>query len=450
MLTRLKLGKFSADDIFAFQPVLCESLMRLDRGYRRVLKEERRLISRKKWLKIRWFERRMQLLRQYRDSILGTMSVGRTLGDCFAWFFYQKEQGYLRDHAKLQLQSHLPPGIGGLGELEFVKNVRALSGKLLIYHGTTTILRNGDVSFIDLNTMKVAGLGELKTVQTAPNELSICVTWIGPHKLDLGTVKTVRPSKGTDQPKMSPMQERRLRKQIASMTSAVQRQTGFSPDISLHVAAGSRYREFEELVKQARSGRLRCRQVGEALLLGVYKYNSRSLFRRALEFGTSRLDSGLSDIPMHTAKIIAQGSANNHLFVISLLYTDTRNIPLLPGMIPLFWLPIDSDVVRAVVMKETFVIGVYNPAHLFEALAEHGFKIEYDPSTAEFSVWKPYVKGKMWLAGLPYFFRLVYENLYSEQRVLEMIIRSVSETESLLAKHGVRRARVDLIVQPII
>ena len=56
----------------------------------------------------------------------------------------------------------MPPGFGGIGETMFMKNVRMFGEYMVIYHGMTTILRIGDITFIDLKKLKVAGIGEIK------------------------------------------------------------------------------------------------------------------------------------------------------------------------------------------------------------------------------------------------------------------------------------------------
>ncbi len=81
---------FSAEQLFKFQPMLCEALLDLDREYRLIEQEKNRLIARKKSIDKSWFNKRMKLLKRYHTTILQTIKVGKFLGDSFAWFFYNE------------------------------------------------------------------------------------------------------------------------------------------------------------------------------------------------------------------------------------------------------------------------------------------------------------------------------------------------------------------------
>ena len=53
-------------------------------------------------------------------------------------------------------------GIGGKGEIEFIKNNQNLDGLFVVYHGITDMLRVGDFSLY-ANGMGIVGVGELKS-----------------------------------------------------------------------------------------------------------------------------------------------------------------------------------------------------------------------------------------------------------------------------------------------
>src|SRR5207244_7189664 len=75
-------------------------------------------------------------------------------------------------HFKNPANPHTPPGIGGRGELEFIKHVR-LPGFLTIYHGITTLPRIGDVSFFNPVTGRISAIGELKSKLAEPGTLIV-------------------------------------------------------------------------------------------------------------------------------------------------------------------------------------------------------------------------------------------------------------------------------------
>ena len=65
------------------------------------------------------------------------------------------------------MQFYAPPGIGGLGELNFIEDARLVKGHLGLYHGMTTFLRLGDISFINMEGLSLSAVAELKTTKIA-------------------------------------------------------------------------------------------------------------------------------------------------------------------------------------------------------------------------------------------------------------------------------------------
>ena len=71
-----------------------------------------------------------------------------------------------------------PPGIGGRGELAFIDSVYCET-HFILYHGITTFLRLGDISFIERESWRVTHIGELKTVQESLTQGAIKLHLIG-------------------------------------------------------------------------------------------------------------------------------------------------------------------------------------------------------------------------------------------------------------------------------
>ncbi len=129
-----------------FQPLLCKGMLELEKTRYRILEEKRGLIDRKANLSEKWFDKRMKDLDKYKKALTECTYIGKSLGDSFVWIFYQNERVLLREHLRHKEIRHLPVGIGGLGELEFIKGVKKLGDCFIIYHGITSILRHGDIS----------------------------------------------------------------------------------------------------------------------------------------------------------------------------------------------------------------------------------------------------------------------------------------------------------------
>lgn len=173
---------FAVKEILEFQFILGNALYNLSKKYRNIFQAERIIIQEKNKLSPEWFKKRLKKLSEYKQAINNTIAIGKSIGDGFAWFFYQKERKCLVEHLRIKHNKnlHMPPGLGGIGELEFVKNIKGLEGHLTIYHGTTNLLRIGDISFINLETLELTALGEIKTQRVDGNTIKIKLALISP------------------------------------------------------------------------------------------------------------------------------------------------------------------------------------------------------------------------------------------------------------------------------
>src|ERR1700731_315751 len=140
--------------ILAFQPTLASALFRLDDGYRKLIQAQRSDIRRKASIPEQRFRQRMRAIAEDLKALRSTMKIGRDIGDAFAWAFLREDQELIENHFSHPPNPHTPPGIGGRGELEFVRQFRP-AGFLMLYHGATSFLRVGDVSFVDLKSGRV-------------------------------------------------------------------------------------------------------------------------------------------------------------------------------------------------------------------------------------------------------------------------------------------------------
>src|SRR6185437_8320721 len=103
-------GPGRSECLMQFQPQLAAALASLSRLYDQIAQERRRLIDRKHDMSKHWFEARQRLLARRQKALKQVILTGRCLGDAFAWFFYQRNRGYLRDHLSQQEIIHSPSG----------------------------------------------------------------------------------------------------------------------------------------------------------------------------------------------------------------------------------------------------------------------------------------------------------------------------------------------------
>ena len=161
-----------------FQPTLADAIFRLDEDYRAVTREKRSLVNKKEVLSEPWFGRRMRKLESYRTALKEAGTVGRSIGDAFAWFFYRNDQATLARHLQHEPVSFTPSGIGGKGEVESLKRLWS-TGRLPLYHGVTSCLRHGDFSLMDLNSGKAVAIAEAKARRKNKQTIEVRLHLVG-------------------------------------------------------------------------------------------------------------------------------------------------------------------------------------------------------------------------------------------------------------------------------
>ena len=131
------------DAFFSFQPDLFKVLVELESFYNEVCEIERDLIS-KKAIIIKIFPEQMQKHERYKRVLDGIIDIGKTLGDAFAWIFYQHNRPLLKKHYEHEFIPRLPSRLGGRGEVEFIRNHQVFGRYFVLSHSITTFLREGD------------------------------------------------------------------------------------------------------------------------------------------------------------------------------------------------------------------------------------------------------------------------------------------------------------------
>lgn len=146
-----------------FQPKLAECLHNLMQFYHELQQEKKKLISQKEQYNKQEFSAIMSDNASFSKVVRKTIEIGKNLGDAYVWFFFRDNRPELDKHFNHAPTGLFVGGIGGLGELEFIKHTPTLNGSYVLYHGITTMLRIGDFSLYNGNG--IVGVGELKTKQ---------------------------------------------------------------------------------------------------------------------------------------------------------------------------------------------------------------------------------------------------------------------------------------------
>ena len=172
-----------------FQVKLAESLYNAMSLYREISQKEQQYIEKKESIDKTDFLEKMKKWKKQKLEIKETISIGKSIGDSFAYIFYRDSIEELEKHYKHPDNGLFVSGIGGRGEIEFIKANSTIDGYLVVYHAITNMLRIGDFSVCSLDG-KVIGIGEIKSEYiNEKNMLASSVYMSSRVKLRIDTVE---------------------------------------------------------------------------------------------------------------------------------------------------------------------------------------------------------------------------------------------------------------------
>lgn len=420
-LTSLKKLAPDAKNFMRFQADLADALFVLEEEYLDVIRKRDALITTKAKVTQNYFGKHIRTLKSYQQAIQDAMDIGRSLGDAFAWFFYIKSQPLIEQHFKHSEVRHLAPGIGGRGEVEFIRNVR-FEGHFVLYHGITTFLRVGDISIVDLEMLRVIALGELKSKKTGHNKITVSLHLIG-KKSSSHFWDNLRPGskRSTKTPLNTPSAlsakiQKQLKKQMTTMS-----QTILEPKVDLHkrLEQAMHIREINQLADTVRHKRWAFQQVQDGLLLVASRpHRASSLSGRLLsKISGTEVAKRFRGLPDRVVHLCEKGSTENSIWIGRL---ETK---MSLGFMPLFWCDIDLGLLRSLHFRETHLVSIYNPVHFFKKLRNVGFQIEITrrDRKEEYRVSKQIGPLRCEIESFAFFLGLVQHQLFREEKILEIL-----------------------------
>ena len=446
-LASLKKVKVDGPALLDFQPTLASALYRLDDIYRQLVHHSGVLVSKKASFSPETFRRRMRALDQDLKGLRTAICVGRNLGDAFVWIFYQYDQPSLELHFRNPPNPHTPPGIGGRGELEFIRQFR-LPGFLILYHGITTFLRIGDVSFFNPATGRISAIGELKTTLLKPGELMVSMHSIHREKIPFANanarpVQREIPNGRHSQPPTAGSQTKKkqfeatLERQTKKMAEALRRT---EPSRKADLRSAYQTDDVAMFANQLSARGLGFQQIGKGgVLVGCCPYRGRSL--------SSRIYSKVSEASVlkrfarlrgQVATICDPSSTDNSIFYSELDPGVCR------GIAPLFWFPCDIDFLEKTYFKRAVVGTIYNPVHLLRALQARGYEVRVGypkDGTPRFEIRKPISEAVAGIEGFDSYLRLIQHRFMREEKIIHA--RDTVVMQSLELTAG-RPGRIDL------
>lgn len=419
-------------DIVHFQGRLVGAVSELEDLSAAVRVAMKHLKARRGRLSPRYFETHLAALGRYDTALADSLAISRAIGDAFAWFFYEHDRPLIQEHLKHDRQATLPVGVGGLGERLFVNSVRSLGGKLMIYHGVTTFLRIGDVSFVNLKTRRVEALGELKTYKASDTEYRI-----GLHLAAETQAKIPKPDVWLSRsgaaeepakpaPEMHPDQKLRLQRQLKRMSSAIKGTDRSVQLPSKGLQAMFHFDALADVIARSRSDRFEWIQAGPAMIVGALRCPGARAFGADLRPSRTDVMPMLDGAREMAVKIALRDRDDNSLCIHMPGAGDA--LLLAAEAIPLAWWPIADQALHDLLFGEVMLVTVHNDAHLRQAIEARGFAA--DPSQPG-AYRRSASDGRFHtVEHLEYFHRLTQSGFMSIDSVLAMIDGAMAMAEA--------------------
>jgi len=429
--------------IVLFQGILCETLIDLSKAYKQINQLRNNLIERKKDFSKTWFSSIQKTLSDRQKTIVEVSGIGKAMGDSFAWLFYHNDRALLDEHLKHQYSKIMPTGFGGFGEMMFVKNIKMIDKYLVIYHGTTTILRIGDISLIDLGKLKVAGIGEIKSSPIVRGKLSIGILMnFTNSSLPIKMPKTKKLKKGSMIDELPQKSKDRLKRQMIKISKTLSEESIKKPNENINQYLKYYYNDFEKLFDKSIHNTFSYGQFGKGLLCGIYRERKRSLYSIFCSKSNIEFNSNLEELKPRSEKLLLKGSKFNDIKIGALLYLDDGTPWLMPGAIPLFWWPINIEIIKKIIFHQCITFTVYTSAHFVDALQKEGFEVNKKRgSRLDFLLEKEFDDHKMQFENIWFFIELITQCLLRESEAVKMILYSTKQSKTYGKKQ--ERLRID-------
>lgn len=392
-----------------FQPTLADALYKLMSFYQTLNQFERSIIERKSSYKYSWFSNRMKKIHSYKEAISSTIEIGKELGDAFVWAFYENNIDELEKHLSHQKTGLFTAGIGGFGEIEFIKNNPVLYGCFVIYHGISSMLRIGDFSLYS-HEHGIIAFGELKSSKKDSN---ITVRAFITSKMDLGIE---RDESKRDIYKAFDMTDivnpDRLRRQIKDIERLLEQR---KCDIEKHIHSDN----MSYLLNTANKSKqtIILNTENNIIVIGL-RSPCASLAKNLL--GTPLKIAPPSNIAEKVLKIMKPSSQCNRIIMVELSHE------MQIGRTPIFWWDVEPTVIRELIFRQLLVLTVFNPVSLYEHYAEQGFSI-IEEKDGEILFEKSIDSKKITIGNITSFIDLITNNFITPLAVIRIIDKTLED-----------------------
>lgn len=409
-----------------FQIILGETLYALSKKYKSIAQEKRVIVQNKGKYSRNYFINRLKKLKDYQLLINEYILMGKSIGDIYVWIFYERDKQIIKNHMNHPEQFHFPTGIGGVGEVELIRNAPIIKNHLLLLHSLTNILHIADVSLFSLDTKKISVLGEIKTKEIEPQLLSISINMVGVKTsvdsfaneiINLKIPKPTKDTLGIVEQKISERLKRQLNVMIKFWKEKDESEVRKK---IIEFATIIDFNFFEEALLNTKINKFQHFQYDDGILLSVYKMKKSSSFNYINSQQTA-IGGNKDDLIKKAKQILLPNSKFNKFFISSFFYKNDKELNWLSWMSPLFWFPIKHELLKSIYFREFLIIVTLNPASIINKLEQNGFTINIKNSLFNFSVSKKIGTKNFEIPNFSIYLRLLALHLVKENAVIQLL-----------------------------
>lgn len=375
-----------------FQVKLAESLYNAMSLYREISQKEQQYIEKKESIDKTDFLEKMKKWKKQKLEIKETISIGKSIGDSFAYIFYRDSIEELEKHYKHPDNGLFVSGIGGRGEIEFIKANSTIDGYLVVYHAITNMLRIGDFSVCSLDG-KVMGIGEIKSEYiNEKNMLASSVYMSSRVKLRIDTVEGEKICGNSSKEK--------IQKQLKNQDDLLISNFG-------DIMKDERKMKAQHFLIETACNNEEGVAYNEKVNTLIIAVKEEEYY--AVENFDEILGGKLDNI---VNKLITESSYNNiRMEQIGKEYRPYRK--------PIIWWDINDDIIMDILFNKKVIFSIVNFAAYYDYLLERGFQIEFKEN--EIVVGKKCGEYNIKLEGFEMIEDLITHELYVQEDIAEMV-----------------------------
>ncbi len=410
----IKHGKFeNIDPFLQFQPKLADCMYELMQQYKKIIKKERETVSRKKNYNAYDFNTIMREFDKGKKAIKKAMETGKAMGDGFAWFFYRNSPEELEKHYEHEENSMFVTGIGGRGEIEFIRKTQNMDGLFVLYHSITNMLRVGDFSLCSLDG-HVIGLGELKS-QLVNGHFNI--TAYVTSRMKLSNQNKGKKDNAENGQKINPSPQR-LERQLEGQEKLLTKNAE-------ETKKGDRTVSYQYgLIKEAliSPGAVSISDDNSMVVLAVQEEGS---LWEVLTTECDVLADNQEEILQMVRKTIMDRSDYN------MIRYQQIDLDMLPFRKPILWWELSDDIIHGILFHKIEVVTIYNVGHFYEKLSALGYTIEKCNSAQTkaiiYKITKKLEKGILQVEAIEMLLDLIVHDFIPQDEIVNCIEMSVGE-----------------------